>query len=450
MSDIPRLRRELGLRDMTLFAISCIVGTRWIALAAHAGPGSVTLFALGAVFFVVPLAVATGTLSVRYPGTGGFYVWARRDFGAWHGFLSAWVYWFSIAFWFPSAALFYMSAGLHAFGPGAAHLADNRIVLVAISLAAIWIPLLTNLVGMKVGKWTENLGGAAAWLLVGGLALAALIAFRHSGSATHLDPLPHASWGVVSFWATIAYAMTGLELAGLMGGEIHRPEQTLPRAGWISSIFITFFYLVATGSVLVLLRPEQVSEIHGLSQAATAAQSLSGIPKLGTVLNLLVLASAVGQFGGLIASVSRLPYAAAVDGLLPKAFARVHPRWHTPHWSILCFGAVASFLLVIFQLGDTFEAAYQELVSLMVIAGFLPYIYMFGGAWKAGKRLSALSGWAVTVLAVTCSAVPTEAVTSVWLFEGKLAAAALGIIGLARIVFNRYCNVPRHRGTLIP
>jgi hypothetical protein len=86
----------------------------------------------------------------------------------------------------------------------------------------------------------------------------------------------------------------------------------------------------------------------------------------------------------------------------------------------------------------------------MVIAGFLPYVYMFGGAWKAGKRLSALSGWAVTVLAVTCSAVPTQAITSVWLFEAKLAVASLAIIVSARVVFNRYCVVPKSYGTLLP
>ena len=39
---MSELKRELGLRDLTLFAITCIVGTRWIAAAAHAGPGSVS------------------------------------------------------------------------------------------------------------------------------------------------------------------------------------------------------------------------------------------------------------------------------------------------------------------------------------------------------------------------------------------------------------------------
>jgi len=85
------LRRELGLRDLTLFGITCIVGMRWIPAAARAGPGSVTLLVLGAIFFVVPLAIAVAALTIKYPGAGGFYLWTRNDFGPWHGFLCFWV-----------------------------------------------------------------------------------------------------------------------------------------------------------------------------------------------------------------------------------------------------------------------------------------------------------------------------------------------------------------------
>ena len=116
---MSKLRRELGLRDVTLFAIACMVSTRWIPAAAHAGPGSVTLWLLAAVLLAVPLAVAVGTLSVKYPGAGGLYLWTRHDFGPWHGFLCFWLYWLGMAFWFPSAAMFYMSAGLDLLGPAA-------------------------------------------------------------------------------------------------------------------------------------------------------------------------------------------------------------------------------------------------------------------------------------------------------------------------------------------
>src|SRR5260370_38039505 len=81
----PALRRELGLRDVTLFAIACIVGTRWIASAAHAGPGSVTLWLVTALLFVAPLAVAGGGLAVKYSGGRGGCFLGRGGFGGWGG-----------------------------------------------------------------------------------------------------------------------------------------------------------------------------------------------------------------------------------------------------------------------------------------------------------------------------------------------------------------------------
>src|ERR1700693_3238806 len=105
MSAKPALKRELGLRDLTLFAIACVTSARWIPIAAHAGPGAVTLWLLAAVLFMAPLAVAVAALVAKYPGVGGLYLWTRRDFGAWSGFLCFWVYWMGIAFLFPTAAL---------------------------------------------------------------------------------------------------------------------------------------------------------------------------------------------------------------------------------------------------------------------------------------------------------------------------------------------------------
>ena len=108
-----------------------------------------------------------------------------------------------------------------------------------------------------------------------------------------------------------------------------------------------------------------------------------------------------------------------------------------PVFSILIFGGVTSFLLVIIQLGDTMRAAYQTIVSLMVIAGFLPYIYMFLSAWKCGRRISAVSGMAITALAIVSSVVPTPDVTNVLLFEVKIVGGTALIIGLAWIVYRR-------------
>jgi len=115
----------------------------------------------------------------------------------------------------------------------------------------------------------------------------------------------------------------------------------------------------------------------------------------------------------------------------------VHSRWGTPHVSIFVLGILASFLLIAIQLGDTMRAAYQALVSLMVIMGFVPYLFIFGSAWKAGKRASAVSGATITVLAILATVVPTAEVRNVWLFEGKLAAGTGGVLVTAWLLYRR-------------
>lgn len=432
----PELKREMGLRDVTLFAIACITATRWIPGAAHAGPGSITLWLMAALFFAVPLAIAVAALIVKYPGAGGLYLWTRKDFGPWHGFLCFWSYWVGIAALLPPIVLFYVPVTFRALGASSARLAESQVWLVTASLLAIWLALGTNMVGVNIGKWTENLGATATWILVMLLAIAAVMVAMRRGSATPMDLAPHWNWGTVNFWAGIAYAMSGLELAGLMSAEIRDPERNLPRAGWMASGFAVVFYTVATASMLVILPPQRISEMSGYAQAAEAAAPVVGA-WLAPAIALLVLITGIGAIGGVGAATSRLPFAVGVDHLLPAAFGKIHPRWGTPHLSILALGLVASFLLVVFQLGDSMRAAYEALVAMMVIAGFLPYLYIFGSSWKAGNKISALSGWAITVMAIVCSVVPSEEIHNIWIYEGKLAAGTLAVVGSAWFLYRR-------------
>jgi|HubBroStandDraft_4_1064222.scaffolds.fasta_scaffold00253_2 amino acid transporter len=437
MSAKPALKRELGLRDLTLFAITCVTSARWIPIAAHAGPSSVTLWLLAAVLFMAPLAVAVAALVAKYPVAGGLYLWTRRDFGAWPGFLCFWVYWMGIAFLFPTVALLYIKVGFSMFDPLFARLGDNRFYLLASTVALIWIALGSNVIGLKVGKWTENIGALATWAVGLLLVVVAWMVWTRRGSATPIHILPKWNWGTVNFWAAIAYATSGMEAPGMMAGEIREPERMMRRAGWIATGFATIFYVSATVAFLVVLPPENISELNGFAEMGNSAGLLLGATWLSPLIALLVVASGVGFVGGLGTATSRLPFAAGVDRLLPAAFGRVHPRWGTPYVSILALGLVATFLLVIYQLGDTIRVAYDELVSMMVITGFLPYLYIFDSAWKAGKRLSAASGGAITALALLCSVVPPAEITNTWLFEGKLAAGTLAVVVSAWLVYYR-------------
>jgi glutamate:GABA antiporter len=433
----PTLKRELGLRDLTLFAVVCVTSARWIPIAAHAGPSSFSLWLLAELFFAAPLTIAVATLVAKYPGAGGMYLWTRRDFGPWHGFLCFWTYWVGIAFLFPTAALLYTEVVFSLLGPAYAHLGDNRLFLVAVTLTLIWLAMGSNIVGMQVGKWTENLG-ALATLVVGLLlVVAAWMVSTRRGTATPLHVLPHWSWGTVGFWAAIAYATSGMEGPGMMATEMRNPERTMRRAGWLALGFAALFYISATAAFLVVLPPDKISELNGFAEVGDSAGRLLGLPWLSPTIAVLVLAGGVGFIGGLGTATSRMPFAAGVDGLLPKAFSKIHPRWGTPHVSTFLLAFVSSALLVLFQLGDSMRAAYDELVSLMVIAGFAPYLYIFGSSWKAGRRFSSVSGLAVTVIALLCAVVPPTEITNVWLFEAKLAAGTLAVGLSAHLLYRR-------------
>ena len=206
---------------------------------------------------------------------------------------------------------------------------------------------------------------------------------------------------------------------------------------WLATAFVAIFYAAATLARLVLLRPEMISDMRGIADGGEAAARIFAAPWVSALIGLLLLTNAFGSFGGMGAAVSRMPLAAGADRLLPDALGRIHPRWHTPHVALVTLGVVASGLLLLSQLGDTMHVAYQEIVSLTFIGGFVPYIYIFLSAWKAKRKTAGAIGLGVTVFCLVCSIMPGADVKNAWLFEGKLAIGTAGMIGSGLLLYAR-------------
>lgn len=402
---------------------------------------AITLWVAAALLFGIPLALTVGTLTARQPEAGGLYVWARDDFGPWPGFLCFWLYWMGIVCWFPGTAMFYLSSGLYAINP---QYAAERGLVVGLAVAAVWVALGTNILGVQIGKWTQNAGAISAWLLAAIFVWAASLRIQHQVPATPFTTfMPSLRFDTLALWAGIAYGTSGVEVLGLMGGEIREPRRTVPRAAILAGIGCTLFYLISTVAMMMLVPSDSVSELNGLSQTAAAIAVISGMPFLKAVVASLVLLSVVAQFGGIGAGTARLPFAAGADHLMPEVFRRVHPRWATPYISMIVLGLLATVLLIVTQAGDTIGAGYEAIVALMVFGGFLPYLFIFASGWKAGRRLSAILGIAVTLLALGCSAVPGRDVTNPVLFECKLVAGTAAMILSGRAVYTSRSR--RHR-----
>lgn len=433
----PALRRELGLWDLVLFNIAAVAGIRWLAAAAHAGPASIPLWILAAVFFFIPSALAVSRLSALFPEQGGIYAWTRRSFGDWHGFLCGWCYWLSNLFYFPNLVVAGIGMAVYAFGVQYAPLADSAAFVVPAAVAVLWIATLTNLVGWKVGRWTENLGALATYAAGAGLLALGFAVWLSYGSATPLDFRTGWSWDKVNFWSQIAFAFGGLELGGVLAGEIRDPRRAIPRAAWISGALIAAFYILGTLAVMAILPPDSVSVVSGLAQAGSTASGRLGIPVFGPVVAVVITAGVTGQLGAWMSGSARVPFAIGLDRYLPSAFTCLHPRWGTPYVSILAQSAACTVFLLAMLAGETLGAGYQLLVDMTVITYFIPFLYLFASAVRQGLRASGVAGIAVTLAGIGFSLVPPAAAASPLLFEAKLVAGCLLVVGAGRMAFLR-------------
>src|SRR5579859_4449632 len=87
------LKRQLGLRDLVLTQILCVVGSSWVGVAAGLGRAQTLTWVAAMLLFYVPMAASVVCLNNRMPLEGGLYAWAHQAFGSFGGFLTAWNVW---------------------------------------------------------------------------------------------------------------------------------------------------------------------------------------------------------------------------------------------------------------------------------------------------------------------------------------------------------------------
>ena len=433
----PGLRRELRLWHVVLFDISALAGLRWLAAAAHAGPGSITLWLLAALLFFLPCALVVSSLTERFPEEGGLYIWTKRAFGAWHGFICAWFYFLGNIIYFPTLLLSGVAMAGYLFGSGGLQYSESRLFAIPATLVALWVAFLAHLVGLRVGKWTSILGGGSSYLIAALLVVFGLLALWRYGSATQFRLVPEVSFENLNLWSQIAFAMVGLEVAPILGGEIHNPRRTIQQAAWLSGIGSVIFYVAGTSALLVLLPPARISVLTGLAQAGEIAGVRFNASWLPRCIAALFTVGVVGQLSTYAAGNTRLPFALGLDHHFPPALARLHPRWHTPHVSILAQAILSSAFLIVMQLGENLRAAYQILVDITVITTLIPFVYIFASGFRFHQRWAGASGALVSALAILISASPPTGIASVWLFELKIVGGTVLLTLAGHLIFVR-------------
>jgi len=168
-----------------------------------------------------------------------------------------------------------------------------------------------------------------------------------------------------------------------LGGEVKRPERTIPRAILVSLLVVAGMYVAMNLAVLPALGvASSAAATTGapmrLALVAEIAQSAFG-RVAGQVLAGLILWSAFASVFSLLLGYSRVPYAAAVDGNYFQGLAAVHPKHGFPHRSLVALGLVATFFC--------FFSLSQVITLLVVIRILLQFLLQqVGVMWLRWKQ----------------------------------------------------------------
>ncbi|HZR55612.1 MAG TPA: APC family permease [Terriglobales bacterium] len=383
--DSNKPKRVLGFRDLVLFYVVTGISLRWIATAAAAGPSSIVIWIGAWLTFYMPLALSVIELSSRYPDEGGLYVWSKRAFGDFAGFMSAWTYWTSNLPYFPAVLYFAASNILYMREAKWGHLSANPTFFIIFSLLTLGLATLLNVVGLDVGKWLHNIGAIAMWIPAGIVIVMGVVAFHRFGSATPFtfhSMIPSTHFNDIIFWSLLVFALSGCETASLMGGEIKQARRTIPKALLVAGFTVALCYIVGTLAVMVALPPSDVSNLQGLMQAISKTAGRVGFGNVIPVAAFLIALSNVGAAGAYLAAVARLPFVAGIDRFLPSAFGALHSRWKTPWVALLTQAVIGALFIFLGQAGTSVKGAYDVLVAMTVIAYFIPYLYLFAAMIK--------------------------------------------------------------------
>jgi len=377
-----RSQRQLGLS-----ATIAVVTGESIALGIFLTPASMAKslgspLLLGLVWIGIALMAMCGALcyselAIRFPESGGEYVYLRVGYGPRTAFLYGWM---SSIVMYPGVAAA-LAVGSVAYIAQVAPLSPRLLALAPAALLMAFgaINILgTRLSGVVVSS-VNTLKIAvllivAGWALFGGHAHVANvlpIAQRRPGSEALFPAL--ASSVVSAF-----FSFGGWWEASKIAGEVRNPRRTLPLAflGGVSVVMLV--YLGISGAFLAV-----VPLSHVTSNTAFVAQfgvALFG-PAGGRILSACVLVCVCGGIAALFMAAPRVIYAMAVKGSFFPAFGRLHQQFGTPVYAILLQTALS---LLVLALG-----AFDRVLAFIIFSAVLFLALTVSTLFRLPERLKA-------------------------------------------------------------
>jgi APA family basic amino acid/polyamine antiporter len=391
-SDDSGLIRSIRKWDLVAVTVNAVIGAGIFGLPSRvygiAGNYSLPLFLVCAVFAGM-IVLCFAEVGSRFTETGGPYLYTREAFGSLAGFAVGWLIWIARLTAF-AANTSIMLSYLALFWPVVNTGLVRAVVVCAITVALAVI----NVFGVRNVAITTNILTVGKLFPLTVLILAGLF-YVNPHSFSFGPPPPAAT--LSNAMLLLVYAYTGFEMAVIPGAEITDPQRNLPAALLIGIAVVAVVY--------ILIQIVCIGALPSLSGSdrplADAARRFLGSPG-AALLSAGAAVSILGNLNIVMLSASRLPFAMAQRGELPRILATVNERFKTPHAAIL----LTAIMMAALTLSRTFlYAVTMSTISRLVIyaatCAALPVLRRRAGVPAAAFRVPCGTFVWIAVLALT-------------------------------------------------
>ncbi|GIP22224.1 amino acid permease [Paenibacillus sp. J22TS3] len=373
------LQRKLGLSAAIAISVGTTIGSGiFSSLGEVAAASGTALFAVLA-FLIgglvnIPANLCYAELATAYPENGGQYIYFREAGSRPLAFLCGW-----ISFWAtdtPSISIMAIATTSYlGYFVGFSDL-TMKFIAVALILIFMFVHLRSVEGGGKFQTFITAFKIIMFAILIG-------VGFYYFSPDLISSPVKAgAPVGIMALVAGISattWSFDGMASVCYMTGEIKNPKKTMPRALIISGILITLLYVLLSVVITGLLPMDTLA-----TSGAPVSEAMKQLPGIGSAAGSLTAIMAIiviiGSLSSCIMFQPRMEYAMAKNGLFFKSFEKVHPKWGTPHVSIIIQCAFAIILV--------FASSLSSLLGYFTIVALLKNFLTFGTVFVLRRKKS--------------------------------------------------------------
>jgi len=327
----PGLVRAIGRWSLALLTVNFIVGSGIFGLPSVVAGliGRASLLAVPLAGAAIAIVIACfAEVASQFTQTGGPYFYVRAAFGNLMGIQVGWLLWL-VRLTASAANVNLFSTYLGGFWPHANQPVPRFVILTLL----IGILAAVNYCGVRAGTHVSNALTLAKLLPLGVLCVAGMF---YLSVTRHVVPTAGAAAPDANAWMhallLLIFAYGGFEGALVPAGEAKDPRRDTVFALFAALLTCTVIYSLIQWVVLGTL-PDPAHSVRPLADAARIMLGYGG----AALITVGALVSVYGNLGANLIAGPRITFALAEQGDFPSRFAAVHPRFHTPYFSILAF-----------------------------------------------------------------------------------------------------------------